>query len=141
MPTALATTSASITRPVCRPPPACVVKALKQAHVWPMKRGRLNQIKRWASAAKARTTTFAAYDVFGPTQVQDPAGGMTIYTRAGGACRVTRIDTADGRHTSTRYYDGNLPRLQLLNGGVVGVRTDGLPLPLGTGARRAPPQK
>jgi len=107
-------------------PPAGNVDPVEERTYWPdddpdpMKRGRLNQIKRWAGGwptAQALTTSFAAYDVFGPTRVQDPAGGTTIYTRAGGAGRVTRIDTPDGRHTSTRYYDGNLPRLLLLNGG------------------------
>ncbi|TMB15201.1 MAG: RHS repeat protein, partial [Deltaproteobacteria bacterium] len=104
-------------------PPAGNVDPVEERTYWPdddpdpMKRGRLHQIKRWASATQALTTSFATYDVFGPTQVQDPAGGTTIYTRAGGAGRVTRIDTPDGRHTSTRYYDGNLPRLLLLNGG------------------------
>jgi RHS repeat-associated protein len=86
----------------------------------PMKRGRLHQVKSWPSGwptAQALTTSFETYDVFGPTQVQDPAGGITVYTRAGSAGRVTRIDTPDKRHTSTRYYDGNLPRLLLLNGG------------------------
>jgi RHS repeat-associated protein len=114
-------------------PPLANVDPVEERTYWsdtdpdPLKRGRLYQIKKWASgwspgtSAPALTTTFQAYDVFGPTQVlspSDPVGGPgTIYTRAGGAGRVTRVDTPDGRHTSTRYYDGDLPRLRLLNGG------------------------
>lgn len=82
-----------------------------------MRRGRLHEIKRRATASQTLTTSFETYDVFGPTQVQDPAGNTTIYTRVGSAGRVTRVDTPDGRHTSTRYYDGDLPRLVLAHSG------------------------
>lgn len=83
----------------------------------PLKRGRLHEVKRHASSTSVLTTSYELYDAFGPTRVVDPAGGITIYTRAGGAGRVTRVDGPDGRHISSRFYDGDKPRLLLLNGG------------------------
>jgi RHS repeat-associated protein len=83
----------------------------------PLKRGRLHDVKRYVTASFALTTSYELYDAFGPTRVVDPAGNPTIYTRVGGAGRVTRVDGPDGRHISTRFYDGDKPRLLLLNGG------------------------
>ncbi len=86
-----------------------------------LKRGRLHEVRRWPSGypapASALLTTILLYDTFGPYQVQDEAGGVTAYSRAGGAGRVTRIDNPDGRYASTRYYDGEKPRLILMSGG------------------------
>jgi len=93
--------------------------------------GRPKEVLRWPigwpDTTKALVTQFATYDVFGPTQIverlglpgptPDPTERRTILTRAGGAGRVTRIDTADGSYTRIRYYDGDKPRLVLLNGG------------------------
>lgn len=108
-------------------PPAGNVDPVAERTYWPdddadlLKRGRLHEVMRWPSGypapASALHTTYLLYDAFGPYQVQDEAGGVTAYSRAGGAGRVTRIDNPDGRYASTRYYDGERPRLILMSGG------------------------
>jgi RHS repeat-associated protein len=108
-------------------PPAGNVDPVEERTYWPdddvdpLRRGRLHEVKRWPSgypaATNALVTTYQLYDAFGPTQVIDDANGTTVYSRAGGAGRVTRVDAPDGRHVSTRYYDGEKPRLLLLHGG------------------------
>ena len=108
-------------------PPTGNVNPVEERTYWPddgadlLRRGRLNEVKRWPSgypaAASALVKTNLLYDAFGPTQVQDEAGGIAVYSRAGGAGRVSRIDTPDGQHVSTRYYDGEKPRLILMSSG------------------------
>ncbi len=110
-------------------PPAGNVNPVEVRTYWPdtdtdpLKRGRLHEVKRWPGGypaeGSALVTTILLYDAFGPTQVQDEAGGITIYSRAGGAGRVTRVDNPDGSYVSTRYYDLEKPRLVLTSGGSV----------------------
>lgn len=107
--------------------PAGNIDPVEARTYWPdddadvLRRGRLRDVKRWPSgypdAARALVTTNQLYDVFGPTQVIDESNETIVYSRAGGAGRVTRIDTPDSRHVVTRYYDAQEPRLVILNGG------------------------
>jgi len=90
------------------------------------KHGRLNEVRRWvngwtalpsdSTVARSLVTAIESYDVFGPTQIREPSGALTVVTRVNGAGRVTRID-APGGTTRIRYYDGQMPRLVLMPGG------------------------
>jgi RHS repeat-associated protein len=106
-------------------PPPGNVDPVEERTYWPdddpdpLKRGRLHEVKRWPTPAISLVTTFLLYDAFGPMQVRNEAGELTVFSRVGGAGRVTRVDSPDGRYVRTRYYDGANPRLVLQSSGAV----------------------
>ncbi len=81
-----------------------------------VRRGRLHEVKRYPASGATPLVTTYDWDMFGPYQITDPNGRVTLLLRDGHGRVIQRI-TPDGRATSVRYYDEGRPRLVLRNGG------------------------
>ncbi len=94
------------------------------------RRGRLREVRRYASPSAAPLVTRFDHDAFGPFQITGPDGGRTTIVRDARG-RPRYVGGPDGRVRETRYYDGLSPRLELLASGAA-VRTSYGPFGLPT---------
>jgi RHS repeat-associated protein len=94
-------------------PPGTLDPVQEQSY-WPddselPRRGRLREIRRYSSPSRPPLVTTFDYDAFGPYQVVDPNGRVTLLVKDAHG-RITAVAMPDGRSFSVRYYDGHEPR-------------------------------
>lgn len=98
------------------------VDAVEERSYWPdsggpedlPRLGRLREVRRF-TGTRALVTSYD-YDVFGPYQITDPSGRVTLIPRDARG-RPLAVATPDGRVVAFRYYDEEKPRTISLNSG------------------------
>nr|WP_280959891.1 DUF6531 domain-containing protein [Anaeromyxobacter dehalogenans] len=96
------------------------VVPLEERTYWPddatlVRRGRLHEVKRYASPGSPPLITAFDYDAFGPYTVVAPNGTTTVLIKD--VRGRTRFALHAGRQVETRFYDGSLPRLVIDSSG------------------------
>ncbi len=98
------------------------VDAVEERSYWPdsggpedlPRLGRLREVRRY-TGIRTLVTSYD-YDVFGPYQITDPSGRMTLIPKDARG-RPLAIATPDGRVVGIRYYDEEKPRTLVMNSG------------------------
>ncbi len=78
--------------------------------------GRLREIRRYPTPGSPALVTSYDYDVFGPYQVVEANGRMTLLAKDGRG-RIVGLAMPDGRALSIRYYDESWPRTVVRSSG------------------------
>jgi RHS repeat-associated protein len=111
-------------------PSATDVVPVEERIYWPddeplARRGRLAEIRRYASPTTPALADTFDYDAFGLYRWWQPDGAAHTYLKDGRG-RTQYVLRADGRAAEVRYHDGEKPRLVIGAGGEVArVRYDG----------------
>jgi RHS repeat-associated protein len=106
--------------------PSTAAVPFEERTYWPdteslARRGRLMQMRRYASSTAAPLSTTYDYDAFGPYRITQPNGAQTIIVKDARGRPIVIIG-ADGHARTTRYYDGLDPSVEVLPSGAA-VRT------------------
>jgi RHS repeat-associated protein len=116
-----------------RPSPTDVIPVEERLY-WPdgetlARRGKLGEIRRYASQGASPLATSFDYDPFGLYRAWAPDGHVTTWVKDGRG-RITLVLESDGRRSEIRYHDGDKQRLRISPAGVVertGYDTRGRP--------------